>query len=69
MSADETNRQHPDAYLRRPTFCDNENYPNGKSVYVKELVNTGRVNHLCPGIYSTMKQGTNQRAKRSNVST
>ena len=37
MSADETNRQHPDAYLRRPTFCDNENYPNGKYVYVKEL--------------------------------
>ena len=43
------------------------NYPNGK--HVKEFVNTGRVNHLCPGIYSTMKQGTNQRAKHSNVST
>lgn len=56
---------------RMPIFADRHfvimNYPNGK--YVKELVNTGRTNHLCPGIYSTMKQGTNQRAKRSNVST
>lgn len=54
-----------------PIFADRHfvimNYPNGK--YVKELVNTGRTNHLCSGIYSTMKQGTNQRAKRSNVST
>lgn len=61
----------PIVSTRMPIFADRHfvimNYPNGK--YVKELVNTGRTNHLCPGIYSTMKQGTNQRAKRSNVST
>lgn len=35
VSADETNRQHPDAYLRRPTSCDNENYPNGKYLWTQ----------------------------------
>lgn len=61
----------PIVSTRMPIFADRHfvimNYPYGK--YVKEFVNTGRTNHLCPGIYSTMKQGTNQRAKRSNVST